>query len=1323
METPRRAFSIVVMAALFLSGFTPFAYAAATPADQTAGDAQTPSTTQSTQSTATDALADCPDTLIHEISESERKQLWDSTLGFQAKEINDLAPADALTNTAGDVTSPMNLNVAPQGAEQTVDFRSFAVLMGKTSEADLKTLAKQTGVRLDKDGNVPSDARALVSRANLYAESAGKKSVLMQKLAEWGLVPGGATTLPAAAPNPYDNLKISLPGNGKQIALSDLYKLQDLNPNSCLLGDTIKGRVSYAGLLNKDITYGQPSKQLLSGSYESPATDGKDTALSVDSNQHFRFGTLLAYLDRGGGGSILVPAYYEEWLKWFRGINDIQMLTALIGGIGSVALEKQLAQRTIITKEAFERANAQTAIIAQEYSSLARSTDPAVSGALSKKVGPLIDKYTANPNSLTSAQQLVAERSIAKDELAHLNLQIKQFKTMQATASRFKQTATGMLYSSLIFGIGWLGPGRIVYEVSDGFMMQASGSGNKYVKIAVNRELAKDYRDATDPGGLGRVQELVGKLTDGATGTPEKVFNPGKVFIINKGEPQTQAKLSNSITTVRPASEGGWNIATQWAGQSSSVNFEDLRKINKDEKFTSMNFVVNEILPEGVIDRSVNGDMYKYVTAIALPVMLSKSVFTEAGRAFGIAMIYKGFAIGMAVDEDQGKDLPCTKNDLNGLKSTYLSIATIGYGSQIILTVVLPATSLATGKGELAVTLRTIGKIGTSPIMRSTSDILNWVNPVEALQMYHGNVAMTYVTNCMDSQYKILAYAPLSTEAAGAAAGNAGTNPLQALQSLTSQLSAGSAAENTYAPKNTSTQLDKLKDALSFRAVMDGQNGAVAPEEIYYLQIEESAWSVQGGLFDQLERKGCKFSENYQSGDALFNLGEDGITVYNKDGSVRLALTDYWNKVRALARMRSQENGRVILPNRIIEHSFDCSGAFMEINYQGDPSLTGDCNADCLKKAIAEVTGRDVGNDLTPFIGRISSVDTDKGIATFADDAIGFTVLYPDESSTALDDYNSANGNAGEKEKFGQEVTAPGYDKLGGLASRQELRASKLKVYGDGKAELTGSGVPATQIGKIKTIIGDRGKMEFSNGKVLVFIYSLAESSSQNIKAVTASLKDGEINAKVVAKTGAEESGSELNAALDKIQGSGGLNSLETEDKIYYFDGDKLRVIDKNTGEATDYVITGSKDLGNGQFRFDTDKGPIQLGVGMQNGQPTLTTTDSSGLKEILALLAARGDNGILTFNPSTGAINVYNGQDIPLSSDFTSKGIGFMADQNGNTRGVPVDNPFTKEYKTGGTAASNGLNLPAWPEDNALMALMLAAALLGIAFVRRFDE
>ena len=360
---------------------------------------------------------------------------------------------------------------------------------------------------------------------------------------------------------------------------------------------------------------------------------------------------------------------------------------------------------------------------------------------------------------------------------------------------------------------------------------------------------------------------------------------------------------------------------------------------------------------------------------------------------------------------------------------------------------------------------------------------------------------------------------------------------------------------------------------------------------------------------------------------------------------------------------------------------------------------------------------------MTPFIGRISSVDTDKGIATFADDAIGFTVLYPDESSTALDDYNSANGNAGEKEKFGQEVTAPGYDKLGGLASRQELRASKLKVYGDGKAELTGSGVPATQIGKIKTIIGDRGKMEFSNGKVLVFIYSLAESSSQNIKAVTASLKDGEINAKVVAKTGAEESGSELNAALDKIQGSGGLNSLETEDKIYYFDGDKLRVIDKNTGEATDYVITGSKDLGNGQFQFDTDKGPIQLGVGMQNGQPTLTTTDSSGLKEILALLAARGDNGILTFNPSTGAINVYNGQDIPLSSDFTSKGIGFMADQNGNTRGVPVDNPFTKEYKTGGTAASNGLNLPAWPEDNALMALMLAAALLGIAFVRRFDE
>jgi hypothetical protein len=197
-----------------------------------------------------------------------------------------------------------------------------------------------------------------------------------------------------------------------------------------------------------------------------------------------------------------------------------------------------------------------------------------------------------------------------------------------------------------------------------------------------------------------------------------------------------------------------------------------------------------------------------------------------------------------------------------------------------------------------------------------------------------------------------------------------------------------------------------------------------------------------------------------------------------------------------------------------------------------------------------------------------------------------------------------------------------------------------------------------------------------------------------------------------------------LNAALDEVQGEGGMQSLETKDKIYYFTTDEqgnpiLRVIDKNTGEATDYKITGPITTdAQGNLIVPTDAGAFKFGLGMQNGQPMLSAEGPDGLSEILALLAARGQDGILTFNPSTGAINVYNGQDIPLSPDFATKGIGFVGDEQGNTRGVPLDNPFTKPWSETGYAPA-GLSLPAWPEAILLRAVMVLAILLGVVAIR----
>ncbi|MFA4946220.1 MAG: hypothetical protein WC607_01620 [Candidatus Micrarchaeia archaeon] len=1291
-----RAPHLALMLLLLVSSFAPFAYAETPAAEETEAVTETPTET---------SVEGCANTIIHSLSDEDRQRLWDATVGFKAEEINDLTPEQNAYDTDEEFTNPMQLAVAPAGSQQDkVDFRSFAAVMGITGEEEMRELATQLGVNIGRDDIIPNDATVLVSRASLYANNRGKKSEFMEALSEWGLVDSGATGLPAASPLPYADLKISLPGSGSQIALSDLYKLNPLDNASCMLGDTIQGRVTYAGLLNKDVAYcGEQGSQCYSGEYISPATDDVEDELMPEdrANQHFTGASVTGYLDLGSGANILIPSFYENWITHFSKINGVQFYAALISSLSTISHARNLEQTAELKKD----------LMGQQSQSV---------NALSEAIRApgLKDADFADMNKAFAG---------ARGTFDNLNTEYKEAKTMLSTYNKVNRLASSTLTASVMLGFSWLGPARLMFEANDGILLNtAGGVSDQYLKVVVNRKPLEKFRSASNPWGTGKVQELLADWTGVAA--PAKAFELGKVFVINKVEPANEIATVTSLTAVTPYG-AGWRIATNWDGSSSSVNFEDLRKLKKDEKYTSMGFIVNELLPEAVINQKVNGDAYKYITALALPFILSRNLPSAAGNILGISVMMTGFSAGMSIDKDYGKDVVCEASVLSNLKSVYavtsaaataadVYLTAFGGASRITLSLtekwrMVPVTFNAAGEPTKYVNIfrasqqqvssqaaKSLALSKATFLSKTLPDIVNSLNPITAFQVYWGNRAMQYVSTCKDPQYKILAYAPLSIEASQ----EAGSNPLQQIQDLADQLNIGQAAQNSFAPVNTTEQLDRMQDVLSFRAVLENQVGAVEPEEIYYFQIEESAWSVQGGLFDKLAGNGCEFNENYDNGALNFNLGSDGVTVYNEDGSVRLALNDYWNSVRALSRMRSQENGRVILPNKIVEHTYMCEGEFVSVDGDGSATLSGDCDGACLAKALAMVANRDEGLDLSAYIGTISSVDTDKGIASFSSGTIRFLTLYPDEG-----------------EAFGVETTAPGYELMGGLASRQELRASKLTVNGDGSVMLSGAGTPETTIGSIRTIIGDKGKMEFSSdGRVLVFIYSLASMSAQNLRAVETALEDGEMNLGVDAKTGAEEDGAEINAALDAIQGEGGLDTLETDSHEFYFDGNTLRVIDKATGEATDYTITGREDLGNGQFAYDTDQGRFNFGFDVENGQPMLSAQGPNGLDEVLALLAARGDDGMLTFNPSTGAINVYNGQDIPLSADYMSKGIGFMADENGGTRGVPATNPFTQAWSTSGSGNRTGLNLPSWPEEQPLLALMLALILAGVALVRR---
>ncbi|MFH0973807.1 MAG: hypothetical protein V1817_03420, partial [Candidatus Micrarchaeota archaeon] len=299
-------------------------------------------------------------------------------------------------------------------------------------------------------------------------------------------------------------------------------------------------------------------------------------------------------------------------------------------------------------------------------------------------------------------------------------------------------------------------------------------------------------------------------------------------------------------------------------------------------------------------------------------------------------------------------------------------------------------------------------------------------------------------------------------------------------------------------------------------------------------------------------------------------------------------------------------------------------------------------------------------------------------------------------------------------------------------------------VLGNGAVVLDGppgSTVTGESLGEIRTIIGDRGKLEYdpSTGNLVLFIYVLADELAANIDKIKVTptentLADGVTKVPAVKMDTGEKTGlsDDFRNALQSIQGDGGMQSWEDENHLFYLTkdaagNDVLRVVDKKTGEVTDYKITGDPYLdANGRLVIPTEKGDFKFWFDKDpaTGAPILHA-EGPGLQDLAAaLLAARGQNGIMTFNPSTGAISIYNGQDIPLSPEFAKKGISFTGDAQGNTIGIPQENLFgsTRGGTSGSTTTSGNqpFSLPSWPEDAAMAAVMLASVLGLVLVIRR---
>jgi len=94
----------------------------------------------------------------------------------------------------------------------------------------------------------------------------------------------------------------------------------------------------------------------------------------------------------------------------------------------------------------------------------------------------------------------------------------------------------------------------------------------------------------------------------------------------------------------------------------------------------------------------------------------------------------------------------------------------------------------------------------------------------------------------------------------------------------------------------------------AFEAFFSGMPADVDPGMAFVL-VQHLAPDHKSILTDLIRR--YTRMQVFEGEDGMANLGADGITFYNKDGSIALALRDYWWKLRSLARMRAQDDARL----------------------------------------------------------------------------------------------------------------------------------------------------------------------------------------------------------------------------------------------------------------------------------------------------------------------------------------------------------------------------------------------------------------------------
>lgn len=186
-----------------------------------------------------------------------------------------------------------------------------------------------------------------------------------------------------------------------------------------------------------------------------------------------------------------------------------------------------------------------------------------------------------------------------------------------------------------------------------------------------------------------------------------------------------------------------------------------------------------------------------------------------------------------------------------------------------------------------------------------------------------------------------------------------------------------------------------------------------------------------------------------------------------------------------------------------------------------------------------------------------------------------------------------------------------------------------------------------------------------------------------------------------------------FNTSLDHF-GPYQIFDTETHKYILYTDAscqERLKIINKDTGEIYDQPITSIKQTPDG-FEVTTADGKNHaFDFGVDNGQPFI---DYNGLREILR--SAAGKNGSFYYDPNKGLFYAENAQMLPLNESFKQQGINTKTNPDGSVSSTAGGNPLNINI---GTNNQSPISLPSLPENPMLLTLIMAIMIALIVFIQ----